>query len=83
MEAMQSRRTARLSVAAVAIGLAAGAAAWSLLHLIDLITNLTLFGRVGFDASSFADLSPSPRIVVVAALGALIIAVLGLVKLVI
>ena len=64
-------------MAAVGIGLTAGVAAWALLHLINLFTNLTLFGKFGFEASSFADLSRSPRIVVVAVIGALIVAALA------
>ena len=78
MERGESRRTARLSVAALGIGLIAGVAAWLLLHLIALITNVMLFGHVGFEASSFTELSPSPRIVVVAMFGALVISALAM-----
>lgn len=68
---------AQLSLLAAGIGLAAGGAAWVLIHLISFITNVAVFGRVSFDAPSFATLEPSPRIVVVAVLGALVISALA------
>jgi len=61
----------------VVLGLASGGAAWVLVSLIGLITNLTLFGRVAFDLPSMSDLEPSPRIVVVAIIGALIVSLLA------
>jgi H+/Cl- antiporter ClcA len=71
------KRTAFLSAIAAGLGLAAGGAAWVLLNLIDLITNLAVFGRVGFDPPSFSTLEPSPRIVIVAVAGALAISALA------
>lgn len=71
------RRLALLSLIAAGLGLAGGGAAWVLLHLIDLITNVALFGQWGFDPPSFATLDPSPRIVVVAVIGALAISALA------
>lgn len=79
--AMDSSQTPRrmtfLSLVAAGLGLAGGAAAWILLHLIAAITNLAVFGRFGFHPPSFATLSPSPRIVIVAVAGALIISLLA------
>ncbi len=71
------RRTALLTILAAAVGLAGGGTAWILLHLIAFITNAAVFGRLGFHPPSFADLHPSPRIVVVAVLGGLLISLLA------
>src|SRR5262245_18976751 len=70
-------RLLRLTLLAAAVGLAAGAAAWVLVHLIGLITNLALFHRWGWDLPSFRDLDPSPAVVVVAVAGGLAVAVLA------
>lgn len=48
-----------------------------LVSLIGLLTNLTLFGRVAFDLPSMSELEPSPRIIVVAVLGALVVSLLA------
>jgi len=71
------RRTALITALAGAVGLMAGGTAWVLLHLIALITNLAVFGRVGFHPPSFATLHASPRIVIVAMIGALLISLLA------
>lgn len=71
------RRISYLSALAVVLGLASGGAAWVLVSLIGLLTNLSLFGRVGFELPSMSDLEPSPRIIVVAVIGALIVALLA------
>jgi chloride channel protein, CIC family len=70
-------RLLRLTVMAAVVGLAAGAAAWALVHLIALITNLALFHRWGWKLPSFKDLHPSPEIVVVAVLGGLGVSLLA------
>ena len=62
---------ALLTALAAALGLAGGRRAWVLLHLIAFITNLAVFGHLGFHPPSFADLHPGPRIVVVAVIGGL------------
>ena len=41
----------RLAVLAAGLGAAAGGAAWVLVHLIGLLTNLVLFHRWGWDAA--------------------------------
>lgn len=71
------RRTALITAMAGLVGFAAGGTAWVLLHLIALITNAAVFGRIGFHPPSFAELHPSPRIVIVAVLGALAISLLA------
>jgi len=71
------KRMTLLSLIAAGLGLAGGGAAWILLHLIAAITNLAVFGRFGFHPPSFSTLEPSPRIVIVAVVGALIISCLA------
>lgn len=72
------RRIAFLVLLAVGIGLASGGAAWLLLRLIGLVTNVALFSRVGWSVPSLAHLAPSPRLVVVALLGALVVSLIAL-----
>src|SRR3954469_7011128 len=66
-----------LALLAALLGVAGGAAAWVLLHLIALITNLALFHQVGWTVPSFTELHPSPWIVVAAVTGALAISLLA------
>jgi chloride channel protein, CIC family len=66
-----------LTACGAALGLAVGAAAWVLLHLIGLITNLALFHRWGWHPPSLAELDPGPWLVVAAAAGGLAIALLA------
>ena len=68
------RRLLLLSALAALIGLAGGAAAYVLVHLIALLTNLAFFHRVGWTLPSFTHLHRSPWIVVVAVTGGLIVA---------
>ena len=60
----------RLAVMAALVGGAAGAAAWVLLHLIGLFTNVFLFHQWGWSVPNFSDLEPSVWIVVAAVAGA-------------
>jgi CIC family chloride channel protein len=71
------RRITYLSFLAVLLGLAAGGAAWLLVALIALLTNLAFFGRVAYDLPSMSALEPSPRVVLVAVAGALVVALLA------
>src|SRR5437588_7311519 len=73
-----ARRLLRRSVLAAVIGSLAGLAAYALIPLIALLTNMALFGRVGWKLPSFRTLDPSPRLVIAPVLGAL--AVAGLAK---
>ena len=72
------RRLVLLSGAATALGLLGGGAAYVLLHLIGLLTNLALFSRVGWSVPSFAHFHPGPRLVVVAMTGGLLVSLLAL-----
>ena len=71
------RRLLFLSILAALLGAAGGGAAWVLLRLIALLTNLALFHRFGWDLPSFAALAPSPWIVVAAVAGAFAVALLA------
>ena len=73
-ESTRPRRVAYLSALAAALGLFTGGAAWLLLRLIGLITNVALFGRVALDLPSMASLNPGPRLLIVPVLGALAVA---------
>jgi H+/Cl- antiporter ClcA len=73
----QARRTLFLSVIAVVLGVAGGGAAWLLVHLIGLITNVVLFHQWGWDLPSFADFHPGPILLVEAAAGGLAVALLA------
>jgi len=67
----------RLALLAGLLGLAAGGAAWVLLHLIGLFTNLFLFHQWGWTPPSFAELKPSPWIVVAAVGGAAVVTLIA------
>ncbi len=71
------KRLLLLTFLAAVIGLLGGAAAYVLLHAIALLTNLALFHRFGWELPDFNDLHRGPLVVVVAVIGALIIAVMA------
>lgn len=71
------RRLVVLAGIAALLGLLAGGAAFVLVHLIALLTNLALFGRVGFELPSLAELTASPRVVIAPVAGALVVTVLA------
>lgn len=57
--------------------MAGGGAAFCLIRLIGLITNLALFHRFDWSLPSLAHLQPSPNVVIVAACGGLIVSVMA------
>lgn len=71
------RRLALLAVLGALLGFVGGLAAWVLIHLIDLITNLALFHRISTEAASLAELDPGPWLFVAAMGGALLISLLA------
>src|SRR5205085_3390527 len=71
------RRLLLLTVLAAIIGIAGGAAAYVLIHLIALLTNVAFFHRVGWKLPSFTHLHRSPLVVLVAVAGALVVAVMA------
>lgn len=83
---MRSGRTAspgdpssllRLTLLAFALGVAASLAAWVLVHLIALITNLALLQTWSWDLPTSSAFEPSPVIVVAAVSGALVVSLLA------
>jgi H+/Cl- antiporter ClcA len=66
-----------MSLAATAVGLLGGGAAYVLVHLIGLLTNLALFHRFGWEVPSFADLDRSPQLVLTAMAGGFVVALLA------
>lgn len=70
-------RLVRLTLLATALGVLGGVAAWALVHLIALLTNLALFGRWGWEMPSFSTLERGPHIVLVAVAGASVISLLA------
>src|SRR6478672_983909 len=72
-----ARRTAFLAAIAALLGVAGGGAAWVLIHLIGLITNVVLFHQFGWALPSFADFHPGPILLVEAAAGGLAVSLLA------
>ena len=72
-----TRRLALLAGIGGLLGLAGGGAAWVLVHLIDLITNVALFHDWSTGARSMTDLDPGPWLFVAAVTGALLISLLA------
>jgi H+/Cl- antiporter ClcA len=60
------------------VGLVAGGAAWVLLKLIGLITNLALFHQFGWQSPPFTELHRSPSIIVAAVVGGLLVSLLAM-----
>jgi CIC family chloride channel protein len=77
LSSARARRLLLLSVLAAVIGLLAGGAAYGLIHLIALLSNVALFGRLGWTLPSLKSLHPSPRVVIAPVLGALLVAALA------
>ncbi|MEY2432785.1 MAG: hypothetical protein QOC92_2510, partial [Acidimicrobiaceae bacterium] len=74
----QVQRLLYLTALAAFVGLIAGGAAWVLLRLIGLITNLALFHQFGWTSPSFSTLHRSPMIIVAAVCGGLLVSLLAL-----
>src|SRR5690606_14986598 len=58
-------------------GLIGGCAAWGLLHLIGLITNVALYHRWGWELPPTATLDPGPEVILVAMAGAILVAMMA------
>ena len=71
------RRLFALSAIAVVLGVAGGGAAYVLIHLIGLLTNLALLHRVGWKLPSFRGVVFGPSVVLVAVAGAFIVSLLA------
>jgi H+/Cl- antiporter ClcA len=72
-----TRRLTLLAALAALLGLAGGGAAWVLIHLIDLITNVALFHEWGTDVPPFTGFDPGWTLYVAAVVGALLISCLA------
>lgn len=71
------RRLILLSGIGVVLGIVGGAAAWLLIHLIGIITNLALFGQWGTDIPSFESYDPNGWLIVAAMAGGFVVALLA------
>jgi chloride channel protein, CIC family len=71
------RRLLLLTVLAVLLGLLGGGAAWVLIHLINLISNVAIFHEWSWEMPSFSDAHPGPQLLLVAVLGATLISLLA------
>lgn len=74
----QRRRLLLITFLAALLGVAGGAAAWVLLRLIALITNLSLLRRLSFDTVTFTNETVGPWIIVSLVAGALIVSLVAL-----
>ena len=77
LQSAQTRRLLLLTGLAALLGVLGGCAAWVLLHLIGLITNVALFHQFGWHPPSFSELDAGPMLFVAAVLGAVVISVLA------
>jgi len=73
-----ARRTCFLGAIGAVLGVAGGGAAWVLLHLIGLITNVVLFHQWAWALPSFRNFHPGPILLVEAAAGGLAVSLLAL-----
>ncbi|HEX5135765.1 MAG TPA: chloride channel protein [Planctomycetota bacterium] len=71
------RRLVLLCLLATLVGFLAGGAAYVLVHGIGLLTNIALFGRIGWEIPSFAELVPSWRLLAIPLVGAALVVVLA------
>jgi H+/Cl- antiporter ClcA len=71
------KRLLLLACLAAVLGFAGGGAAWVLVHLIQLLTNVALFHRFEADARPLAQLHPGWPLFVAAVGGALVISLLA------
>src|SRR5438309_3051347 len=71
------RRTIFLTVLAAVLGLLGGGAAYALVHLIAMLTNLCLFHRVSWTLPRLRSLDPGPGLVIAAMGGGLVVSLLA------
>jgi H+/Cl- antiporter ClcA len=72
-----TRRLLLLTVIGALLGFAGGGAAWVLVHLIELLTNLALFHELSTEGRSLADLDPGWPLLAAAVVGGLVISLLA------
>jgi len=71
------KRVLILAGMSIAVGTAGAFAAWCLVSLIALATNIVWFGHVGIEPASLAELPRSPWIVLMPVLGGLVIGLMA------
>src|SRR5690606_10466705 len=71
-----TKRLVLLAGIAALLGVAGGGAAWVLVHLIELLTNVALFHELTTECRSLAELDPGVLLFAAAATGALLISAL-------
>src|SRR5581483_12237280 len=71
------KRIAFLTLLAAVLGLAGGGAAYVLVHLIALLTNVFLFHRLSWVLPRLRSLHPGPTVVLAAMAGGLLVALLA------
>ncbi len=74
---MNASRIFLLTMLGSVLGVVGGCAAWALLHLIALITNLALYYRVDWTLPASSTLDPSLALIPVAVGGALVVAAMA------
>ncbi|HWE98593.1 MAG TPA: chloride channel protein [Caulobacteraceae bacterium] len=74
---MADRRLLALAAMALVIGLAATSAAWALVRLIALVSNLVWLGRIDVTPIAFAHVPPSPWMLFAPAVGGLAIGLMA------
>ena len=72
-----TRRLTLLTVLAAILGVVGGAAAWVLVHLIEVITNAALFHELSTEPTPLSELDPNWTLFVAAMGGALLISLLA------
>ena len=66
-----------LAAMAIVIGTGGACAAWVLLHLIALVTNLAWFGRISASPALIVDATVGPLMIVIPVIGSLIIGIMA------
>jgi chloride channel protein, CIC family len=72
-----ARHALLLPLVAALLGIVAGGAAWVLVHLIGLITNVMLLHQWGWDLPSLRDFHPDGTLVLAAVAGGLVVSLLA------
>lgn len=72
-----TRRLVLLTAIGAVLGIAGGLAAWVLVHLIEIITNLALFHELSVEPHPMSELDPGPWLYVAAISGAIVISLLA------
>lgn len=72
-----TKRLTFLTGLAAVLGLLGGAAAWVLIHLIDIITNFALFHKLQVEATELTDLDANWTLFAAAVTGAILISLLA------